>query len=199
MTEPQHEHMLEAVAGLRARVQRPEGYSAERIARPAQVGGQAMAAALLRRRDGGGAFSSTLDGEALDVPRTLDGRTVELAAIWVDPALEDRLEVACCMLHFLGQYLLACDGVCALYEGARSIVLWRSPAAAAVCPAVWPQKNAPKRSRGTLVHKWQDRRCPWFRSSASSVSCACRGLAQAIGPHQYWDSEHVDFFSEFLV
>lgn len=197
--------MLEAFAGLRARVQRPEGCSAERIARPAQVGGQAMAAALLRRRDGGGAFSSALDGETVDIPKTLDGRTLELAAIWVDPALEDRLEVACCVLYFLGQYLLACDGVCALYEGARSIVIWRSLAAAAVWPAVWPPRM---RRRGVVASWYTSGRTGTvqspdavlgFAASANSVGCACRGRTQAVGTHQHWDTAHVDCFSELLV
>lgn len=54
------------------------------------------------------------DDPALAAP----GRALQLRALWVDPALEDRMETACCLLYFLLQYLLAVDGVARLAQGA---------------------------------------------------------------------------------
>ena len=67
-----------------------------------------MAAVLLRRRQQPG---DARLGRG-------DLATLELAALWVDPTLEDRAEVACCLLVFLQQYLLAWDPVAELHEGA---------------------------------------------------------------------------------
>lgn len=77
----------------------------------AQVDGQFMAAVLLRRRQQPGASGS------LDRQNPVDLATLELAALWVDPTLEDRAEVTCCLLVFLQQYLLAWDAIAELHEG----------------------------------------------------------------------------------
>lgn len=71
------------------------------------MSGQATAAVLLRRRSDDASSNATRYGKV----------TLELAAVWVDPTLEDRLEVACCLLYFMGQYLAACDNVDSLHEG----------------------------------------------------------------------------------
>jgi hypothetical protein len=68
-----------------------------------------MAAVLLRRRQPPAAAVGTYDHLT----------TLELAALWVDPTLEDRAEVACCLLVFLQQYLLAWDCVRQLHEGKK--------------------------------------------------------------------------------
>lgn len=77
-----------------------------------QVDGEFMAAVLLRRRQPPGGASSTQSPEAQKFA------ALELAALWVDPTLEDRAEVTCCLLVYLQQYLLAWDPVRELNEGA---------------------------------------------------------------------------------
>ena len=77
-----------------------------------------MAAALLRRR-ANSADSSSGDGGTAPA-----GMALELAALWVEPTLEDRPEVAWCLFYFLLQYLLASGDVTALHEGAQPVTCW---------------------------------------------------------------------------
>ena len=82
-----------------------------------QMDGEFMAAVLLRRRQPPSAASSAHNPEAQ--PHRDDFATLELAALWVDPTLEDRAEVTCCLLVYLQQYLLAWDAVRELHAGGR--------------------------------------------------------------------------------
>lgn len=49
----------------------------------------------------------------------LEGSMVQLRALWVEPALEDRLEITFCMLYFVLQLLLASDEIALLTQGAQ--------------------------------------------------------------------------------
>ena len=76
-----------------------------------------MAAVLLRRHQPPSASSSAHSPEAQ--AHLNDFAALELAALWVDPTLEDRAEVTCCLLVYLQQYLLAWDAVRELHAGGR--------------------------------------------------------------------------------
>ena len=71
---------------------------------------------LLLQRRASGADSSS--GHGTSAPA---GMALELAALWVEPTLEDRPEVAWCLFYFMLQYLLACGDVTALHEGAQLV------------------------------------------------------------------------------
>ena len=43
---------------------------------------------------------------------------VELVGVWIDPELEERAEVACCLLYFFVQCLLSNDAITSLEQGA---------------------------------------------------------------------------------
>ena len=86
-----------------------------------QIDGGFMAAVLLRRRQPPGSASSTQGPGAQ--PLRDDLSALELAALWVDPTLEDRAEVTCCLLVYLQQYLLAWDAVRELHAGGNCDVL----------------------------------------------------------------------------
>jgi hypothetical protein len=77
--------------------------------------GEFMAAVLLRRRQSPNAASSAYSPEAQTHQDDLS--SLELAAVWVDPTLEDRAEVTCCLLVYLQQYLLAWDAITELHAG----------------------------------------------------------------------------------
>jgi hypothetical protein len=81
-----------------------------------QVDSEFMAAVLLRCRQPPGANVFAHSPEALAHREDLS--SLELAALWVDPTLEDRAEVTCCLLVYLQQYLLAWDPIKELHEGA---------------------------------------------------------------------------------
>jgi len=42
---------------------------------------------------------------------------VELVGVWIDPELEERAEVACCLLYFFLQCLVGDDSVISLDQG----------------------------------------------------------------------------------
>ncbi len=46
------------------------------------------------------------------------GSAVELVGVWIDPELEERAEVACCLLCFFVQCLLSNDAITSLEQGA---------------------------------------------------------------------------------
>ena len=86
-----------------------------------QVDGEFMAAVLLRRRQPPSSAGSAQSPEAKPHPDNF--AALELAALWVDPTLEDRAEVTCCLLVYLQLYLLAWDPVSELHAGEHCNIL----------------------------------------------------------------------------
>ena len=45
------------------------------------------------------------------------GAAIKLVGVWVDQQLEEQAEIACCLLYYFLQYLLADDGIDSLQQG----------------------------------------------------------------------------------
>jgi hypothetical protein len=59
-------------------------------------------------------------GPAQGLEEPASGIAVELIGLWIDPELEERAEVACCLLYFLLQCLVGNDAISSLEQGATS-------------------------------------------------------------------------------
>ena len=63
------------------------------------------------------AVAAAAEGEAAEEGSS--GVVLELLGLWVDPELEEQVEVVCCLLYFFLQYLVADDSMGHLLQGER--------------------------------------------------------------------------------
>lgn len=63
-------------------------------------------------------LETSLEGELIPIGGgNVDSRGVELVGVWIDPSIDEQIEVCCCALHFFVQYLMADDGIESLSPG----------------------------------------------------------------------------------